>query len=250
MTTRQRPAGRRNGRLNENVLQTLLEELADGRPAPGELLPPEPVLVERFGVSRGVIRESLRGLEDRGVVSIMQGRGTVVRPVDGWHMLDADVMEALVFAGHAAPALRELLECRQMIEIEAAGMAAERSTDAELAELQATLAEMRACAERAEVDPRYEDRWHAADLALHECVIRATHNRALIGVFTPIQRTLHAARRPLARPDERFERGLPAHVRIVEAIQARDPAAARAAMAAHLATVSEYLYAYSERDRA
>jgi DNA-binding FadR family transcriptional regulator len=62
----------------------------------------------------------------------------------------------------------------------------------------------------------------------------------------PIHRALTAARRPLARPSARMERGLPEHRRILKAIADRDPAAARAAMSDHLVTVEGYLREFSE----
>jgi GntR family transcriptional repressor for pyruvate dehydrogenase complex len=61
----------------------------------------------------------------------------------------------------------------------------------------------------------------------------------------PVHRALAAARRPLARPERRIERGLPEHRRILTAIAQAEPDEARAAMAAHLATVEGYLHEYA-----
>ena len=92
-----------------------------------------------------------------------------------------------------------------------------------------------------------ERRFHEADLGFHQAVMAATGNQAL-GVLTErIHSALLIARYPLARPDYRQTRGLPEHRRILDAIAARDPVAARAAMSAHLDTVASYL---SEATRA
>jgi GntR family transcriptional repressor for pyruvate dehydrogenase complex len=139
-----------------------------------------------------------------------------------------------------------------VLEIEAAGLAAERAGAADLTALSDALERMRASAERAPGNRAAEDLYHEADIDFHRAVIGATGNRALGRMTEPIHRALAAARRPLARPDARQARSLPEHRRILTAIAAGAPAEARAAMAAHLRTVEEYLreYAESVSDRA
>ena len=233
-------------RLHENVMRVLMGDIVSGRIEVGGWLPREADLAAQFGVSRGVARECLRGLEERGLVRVKHGRGATVNPDDRWNVLDPDVLGALLRSDRGAAILREYLECRRILEIEAVALAAERATEADLAALSDAFARMTTSAERARGNPAAEDLYHEADIAFHRALIAATGNRALGSMTEPIHRALTAARRPLARPGARMERGLPEHRRILSAIADRDPAAARAAMRDHLITVEGYLREYAE----
>ncbi|MGH2847824.1 MAG: FadR/GntR family transcriptional regulator, partial [Thermoleophilaceae bacterium] len=113
-----------------------------------------------------------------------------------------------------------------------------------LAALAGALEQMRTAAERARVNATVEDRYHEADIAFHRALVAAAGNQALGRMTEPIHRALTAALRRLARPEFRFERGLPEHDRILAAVGLHDVEEARAAMADHLATVAEYLDEY------
>lgn len=228
-------------------MRALLQDIAGGSFDPGDRLPPETALVTRFGASRGVVRESLRGLEERGVVVVRHGSGAHVRAHEEWNVLDADVLSALLETGRGAAALYELLECRKIIEVEAAGFAAERATGEQLTALSDALARLVAAAEEARRNEAAEDAFHQCDIAFHETLVRASGNRALLRIVAPLQQTLIKARRPLARPEQRFERALPEHKAILSAVARRDAQGARDAMTAHLSTVEQYLRAYGER---
>ena len=102
-------------------------------------------------------------------------------------------------------------------------------------------ARMETSVERAARDPAGEELFHESDLAFHETLIAGTRNKALAGLAGRLHRCLLKARYPLARPEHRVQRALPEHRRILDAVRARDPAEARAAMSAHLATVEGYL---------
>jgi GntR family transcriptional repressor for pyruvate dehydrogenase complex len=234
-------------RLHRKMMRVLLEDIADGSVVAGERLPNETELATRFGMSRGVVRECLRGLEERGVITVKQGSGARVNSEADWNVLDADVLAVLVSRGGGAAALFELLECRKVIEVEAAGLAAQRASGQDLAQLSDALARMVAAAERVHRSRTAEDLFHAADIAFHEAIFRAAGNRALLRMVAPLQQTLINARRPLAAPEKRFERALPEHKAILRGIASHDAEAARGAMRAHLETVENYLRAYAER---
>ena len=226
-------------------MRVLIADVVNGRLAPGEPLPRETDLAQQFGVSRGVARECVRGLEERGLISVKHGRGATVRPSVSWDVLDPDVLAAVLDSDAGAGILREYLECREILEIEAAALAAERATPQDLTALSEALARMTASAERARRNPAAEDLYHEADIAFHRILIAATGNRALGTLTEPIHRALSTARRPLARPDARIERGLPEHQRILAAVAAADADGARAAMRDHLRTVASYLDEYA-----
>lgn len=227
-------------------MRVVIADVVNGVTAPGAPLPREADLARQFGVSRGVARECIRGLEERGLVSVKHGRGATVLSADRWNVLDPDVLTALLDAERGAPILTEYLQCRRILEIEAVALAAERAGEHELTALADAFARMCACAERALSNPAAEDLYHEADIAFHRAVIAATGNRALGNLTEPIHRAFDAARRPLARPERRIERSIPEHRRILSAIAARDPEGARAAMRDHLATVEMYLHEYED----
>ncbi len=86
-----------------------------------------------------------------------------------------------------------------------------------------------------------ERRFHEADLAFHQALMRATGNLAVASLIERIHSALLVARYPLARPEYRAQRAMPEHRRIFEAVAAGDRDGARAAMSAHLDTVATYL---------
>src|SRR4051794_37986697 len=103
-------------------------DIVAGRLAPGDVLPREVALAERFGISRGVARECLRALEERGLVSVRHGSATTVNDRGDWDLFDEYVLAAALASPLAIELLSEYLECRRIIEIEAAGLAAERAS--------------------------------------------------------------------------------------------------------------------------
>jgi DNA-binding FadR family transcriptional regulator len=228
-------------------MRVLVGEIVAGAIAPGELLPRESDLAKQFGISRGVTRECLRGLEERGLVEVRHGYGAIVAPPEDWDVFDPDVLAALLSGNRAAHTLAEYLECRRILEVEAAGLAAERGSPMAIQSLRSALGEMRSTAERARSNPAAEHLYHEADIAFHRAIVRAAGNRALGRMTQPIHRALTATFSTLARPQVRFERGLPEHQRILEAIERGDPAGAREAMREHLLTVEGYLREDAER---
>ena len=160
-------------------------------------------------------------------------------------MLNPDVIAAVLQGEQGARLLGDYLECRRLLEIEAAGLAAQRATQSDLVALAEALERMTAAAVQTAGGPSAEDRFHDADIAFHRAVIHATGNHALGRMTEPVHRALAAARRPLARPEHRLERSLPEHRRILAAIADRDPDAARETMRDHLLTVERYLSEYA-----
>jgi GntR family transcriptional repressor for pyruvate dehydrogenase complex len=227
-------------------MRVVIADIVGGVVRPGQMLPRETDLADQFSVSRGVVRECLRGLEERGLIAVKHGRGATVRPDEEWDLFNPDVLSAMLDSRRGAEVLREYLECRRILEIEAAALAAQRATADDLANLSEALARMTATAGRAQANPAAEDFYHEADVAFHRSVIAATGNRALGRMTEPVHRALAPARRPLARPQLRLERSIPEHKRILAAIADRAPDEARAAMRDHLLTVEGYLHEYAE----
>ena len=195
-------------RLHRDAMKQLTSDIVSGRLAPGDMLQREVDLADEMGISRGVARETIRALEERGLVSVRHGRGATVRSSEHWNIFDPDVLVALLATSGGQRTLTDYLDCRQILEVAAAGLAAERATSAQVAAIETAFHGMEDAAGLPTSDAS-ERRFHEADLGFHQ--------------------------------DHRQTRGLPEHRRILDAIAARDPIAARAAMSAHLDTVASSL---------
>jgi DNA-binding FadR family transcriptional regulator len=179
--------------------------------------------MERFGVSRTVLREALRTLTSKGLIGSRPKVGTRVRPKSAWNLLDADVLD---WYSRVAPPLQfaiKLQEMREMIEPYAAALAAANREDATLA--------MLTDAHRAMTEAQNVDEWVRADLRFHLGVLAACSNELLIPLGTLIERTLEGQLRLNAKRAEVYNASLAEHTAVFDAIVARDETAARRAMA-------------------
>ena len=227
-------------RKHRDVMRILIADIVSGvRPA-GDMLPREVDLAAEFDVSRGVARETIRAMEERGLISVKHGKGATINEPDKWDVFDADVLAAMLGSEHGSGVLAEYLECRRILEVEAAGIAAGRATKRDVERLAAALRRMEETVERPD-STASEERFHEADIAFHQALIAATGNRALGALVERIHSALLLARFPLARPQYRQERALHEHRRILAAVSARDAAEARKAMNDHLDTIAGYL---------
>jgi DNA-binding FadR family transcriptional regulator len=227
-------------RKHRDVMRILTSEIVAGTRPVGEMLPREVDLAEEFDVSRGVARETIRAMEERGLISVKHGKGATVNGAQHWDVFDPDVLAATLDTERGSDVLSEYLECRRILEVEAAAVAAQRASKQDVKRIGDALRRMEDTAARPP-SPVAEERFHEADIAFHQALIAATGNRALGGLIERIHTALLLARFPLARPQYRQERALPEHRRLFEAVTAHDPAEARHAMRDHLDTIAGYL---------
>jgi GntR family galactonate operon transcriptional repressor len=165
-------------------------------------------------VSRSVIREALRVLKAKGLIEARQKRGTFVQPRTEWKLLDADVIRWR-FAGRDDQLLfRDLDELRGIIEPAAAGLAALRRSEDDLAALDAAL-DLMAAAARGEGDAV------EADLSFHRAVLAATHNELLLRTEIVLEPGL-AARDHVVHAAVEDDDPTPAHAAVLDAIRAGD----------------------------
>lgn len=224
LKTRAKSADRRTkpGRI-QAVLTTLGSEIAQDVIAVGEALPPEHDLEIRFGVGRGVVREAIKTLAAKGLVSVRPRHGTHVLPRRDWSLLDRDVLTWL--AGSSEPN-RELLlaiqEVRSIIEPAAAALAAERATKIDRQRINAALIAMETSHDQASAT--------AADKAFHLAILDATHNPVLQGFSGAIDTILSAVFMVAVGTTGWFEDNLPNHAVAARAIDDGNAGKARAAM--------------------
>jgi DNA-binding FadR family transcriptional regulator len=219
---------RRPARYPTVVAEELANQIISGTLAAGAVLPAEPVLGDRYGFSRTVIREALKLLEERGLVRVEQGRGTTVQSRDAWNLLDPLVIRVALSYDDDMALLDNLIAVRRVLEREMAHAAATRLTNDELAALAANLEQMEAS---------YDDyeSFRDFDLSFHAIVMKASGN----DVGQTIVRTIHThagLMLPLAAAQSRaeLERTATEHRAIFDALQSRDGEAAAGRIAAHI----------------
>lgn len=211
------------GRIHA-VLTTLGREIAQEIIPAGALLPPENELEIRFGVGRGVVREAIKMLSGKGLVSVRPRHGTRVLPRRDWSLLDRDVLHWLV--GEDQPD-RELLlaiqEVRSIIEPAAAALAATRATRQDRQRINAALLAMQASENQTAAT--------AADKAFHLAILDATHNPVLQGFRGAIDTILSAVF--VVAVDSVggwFADNIPNHAVVARAIEEGEAGKARKAM--------------------
>lgn len=209
----------RNGRLSEQVVEELQRMVKEEYAEPGSRLPKEAALAERFQVSRIVVREAMKILEDRGVVEVRAGRGTLTMAPSP-DRVKRSLLQ--LFGDQPLPTLTEMesmLELRQVLEETSASLAAVRATEQDLLEIEAALEEMTS----KEADP---DTTIEADLRFHRAVVKAAHNSYLEMVLDPI---VSVFVRQIMLTNS-FHTGIPAHRHIFNEIRAHNPVGARQAV--------------------
>jgi GntR family transcriptional regulator, transcriptional repressor for pyruvate dehydrogenase complex len=218
------PVGRTS--VVESVIEQL-EALIFGSFQPGETLPSEGKLAEALGVSRLTVREATRTLEARGLLEIKQGRRPTVAPPNGG--LVGDFFKIAVRRDPRA--LLDLIEVRRALEVHIATLAARRATKGEIADMEMSIAAMRAGEDESEA-------FHEADVRFHENLAAASGNRLLVFLIEAFAEPLRESRlRSFAGHRARgggIDDVIQQHQTILDAVKTRSPKAAADAMRYHL----------------
>ncbi len=218
-----RPVG-----LSRAVATELVQRIVTGAYPPGSPLPTEPVLCETFSVSRTVVRESVKMLQEKGLVRVRQGSGTVIADPDLWNLLDEQVLAASIGSERDPGILDDLVVTRRLLEADMAFVAARSIGDDDLARLRELVDLMDALV----ADwPRYMPR----DKEFHDVIMRASGNRIARGVVRSLESQAADTARYIGQPDAT---GCTAsnlgHREIYACIAAGDAAGAAAAMDRHI----------------
>ena len=182
---------------HDSIVGELGVGIVSGEFPSGTTLPPEAVLLDRFGVSRSALREAIRVLSAKGLVVSRQRTGVVVRPASQWHLLDPDVLAWLVASQPQAEFLRNLLDVRRVIEPGTAALAALAATQDELNGIRDAYERMEAATDSPAdgLEP---------DVDFHRRIAEATHNPLLAHIGSMLSLALRDRRRDaqLAAADE------------------------------------------------
>jgi GntR family transcriptional repressor for pyruvate dehydrogenase complex len=213
-----------------SVLDSVIEQLEGlifGGLEPGEALPSEGKLAEALGVSRLTVREATRTLQARGLLEITQGRRPTVAAPNG-----ALLGDFFAIAVRRDPrALLDLLDVRRALEVHIAALAARRATKGDIADMEMSIAAMRAGEGESEA-------FHAADVRFHENLAAASGNRMLVFLIEALAGPLRESRlRSFAGHRARgggVEDVVQQHQAILDAVVARSPKAAAQEMRNHL----------------
>jgi DNA-binding FadR family transcriptional regulator len=219
--------------LHQHVIREIGRRIVGGELAPGTALPSEATLVETLGVSRTALREALRVLGAKGLVEARQKKGTIVRPKCAWNFLDPDVFAWRLDSSELERVVAELHQLRHIIEPMAASLAASQAKPRDCDALKRAYREMEEAANDgvAFVDP---------DVRFHLGIIAASGNSLLSSLGQIIAVALRAYFAiGIDNPDGQVP-SLPYHKAVLDAILARNSAAARVAM--------QNVIEHSERD--
>ncbi len=228
----------RRPKLSERVVAALRQQILSGAFPAGQKLPTESQLTDRFGVSRTVIREAMASLAADGFVEPRQGAGVfvLVRPTATFGQITADIGNKI---SHAL----NVIEVRMGIEIESAGLAAQRRNGAQQAAIQEAFFEFDRRLNLGEATGRN-------DFEFHRAIAAATNNPFYVEVLDALG--MRAIPCDITSPwgtdsvlSREYQKGLQdEHLAILRAISSGDPDASRQAMRDHL-TASQKRY----RDR-
>ena len=222
----------------EAIQDQIRSLILDGHLAPGSKLPSEKELMRQFGVSRPTLREALRMMVGEGLLEVRPGRGTYVREPTSESAIRAEVVSLLLMSED----VEEIQEVRKILEPEVAARLAENATEEDFADLNSILADMESAIDAGE--SVFEYAW-----AFHRRLPEAADNAAMAKIVDIIYEMIRASEQPLY--DRYFDphQELRDHRALVEVFKLRNPDEARAAMKAHLESVSEHLSAGLEAER-
>jgi GntR family transcriptional regulator, transcriptional repressor for pyruvate dehydrogenase complex len=217
-------------KLSEQLAGHLTDFVVDGTLAPGEALPPERELGRQYGVSVGVVREAIGSIAAIGLVDVRHGVGSFVNPRDLWNT----AAPMLLLIQSEPSSVLAVHDVRAPLEYMSAETAVTMAGPSNMAEIDEALRRMAENVDQPEANV-------AADLDFHLALARATHNRILLTVLQPLIEPIHECMLRGTHVPTAARRAVSDHEEIAEAVRARAPREARAAMRRHMQTTREEL---------
>ena len=222
----------RKGRQAQ-VVHDLGSRIVGGEYLPGARLPQEAELLERYAVSRPMLREALRVLVAKGLVAARQRAGMTVQPRTDWHMLDPDVLFWLIHGMPRPAFVQTLLTVRRVFEPAVAALAARVADEGALRGIEQAYREMEAARTPAQLlEP---------DLRFHRGIAEATGNELLAHIGNMLSLALRESIMLSSKLPNTHALSLPRHKAILTALLARDPLAAHQASLVQLQETREDL---------
>lgn len=202
--------------LLSKTLDDLAQAIASGHYPPGGTIPPEPVLCETHGVSRTVVREAIKTLVAKGMVSTGPKVGTRVLEPQHWNWFDPMVVAWQSRAGLTREFLRDLQELRRVLEPAGVRLAAERASAADIAQIEEAYEGMRRAIEEG-------GDYVTHDLRFHLGLLRAGHNRMVEQMGKALGALLRVAFEISTSKTNGPASSLALHREVLDAVIAQDP---------------------------
>jgi DNA-binding FadR family transcriptional regulator len=202
--------------VHGNTVDHLGEAIVAGRYAVGASIPPEPVLCQELGVSRTVVREAVKSLIAKGLMTTGPKVGARVLSADQWNWFDPDVIGWQSKAGLTPEFLRDLLDLRRVVEPAAIRLAAERATALDIADIEAAYAGMKRAVEEG-------GDYVTHDLRFHQGLLRSCGNRMLVQMSKALGALLRTSFEISTRRQGGTSLSLPLHRAVLDAVIAHRP---------------------------
>jgi DNA-binding FadR family transcriptional regulator len=219
--------------VHTSVAHEIGSRIVRGDFPPGTYLPNETQWADYFGVSRTAVREAIKMLMAKGLLSSRPKVGTWVTARESWNLLDRDVLSWYATSPDSASFLREVQEFRYIIEPEAAALAAERHSDEQMREISQAARDMGTA-------PTLSERTRA-DTRFHVAILKASGNELLIPLGTLIESALNTLFVVVTREANSLRHAQDLHEAIEEQIRLRRPEEARKAVRRLLANTDEMI---------
>jgi len=218
-------------KLSHEVTDRLLEEIKSGALKPGDKLPSERDLMERYGVGRPAIREAMQSLESMGLVEITHGERATVKSLEARDMFGQIEHAARHLLQQSPETLEHLKETRLLFEVGMVKIAADRARQEDIEKLSACVDELRGSSGS-------PDAFVQADIRFHVTIASVSHNPILAAVSEAMLNWLAEFHQELVRAPGVEQVTISEHQTIFERIAGGDRAGAAEAMAEHLTRAS------------
>ena len=202
--------------VHGNTVDHIGEAIVAGRYGVGASIPPEPVLCLELGVSRTVVREAVKSLIAKGLMTTGPKVGTRVLSEEHWNWFDPDVIIWQSKAGLTPEFLRDLQDLRRVVEPAAMRLTAERATAKDIAEVEVAYAGMKRAVEDG-------GDYVTFDLRFHQGLLRACGNRMLVQMSKALGALLRTSFEISTRRKDGPRNSLPLHREVLDAVIAHDP---------------------------
>ncbi len=220
----------RNFNLSQRMVQELGRTIICGEFS-DDSLPTEAELCEKFGVSRSAVREAVKMLSAKGLISSKPRQGIRIQPEDQWNIFDPDLLRWTLESRPTLKVLKEFLQVRIAIEPEAASLAARYADDKKIDAIEQALEQMRNADENSKEDLE-------ADIAFHVSILYASNNRFYIRLRDFISTALRVSISHTSPIKGTHDGIVEDHAKVYNAIKNRNPERAKQSM---LALIDEAL---------
>ena len=216
-----------NLNLSDRVTQELGRAIISGQYSNESGFPSEAKMCEDYGVSRTSIREAVKMLGAKGLITSRPRKGIVVEPATKWNLYDTSILRWMLESSPSLYVLREFLQMRMAIEPQAAALAAQFATDEQIKQIELALKAMEAAGN----DPALS--LHEADIAFHTSILAASNNRFILQLRDFVSTALNVSIQHTTPAKGSIKTIIEEHEKVYRAISLRQPERAKS-MTAYL----------------